>query len=143
MYDTIGTVYLTVSDLERSLHYYQHNIGLKLHRQEAAAAFLGVGGPDLLILQEQSHALHVQGVTGLYHFAILVPNRLELARTLRHLIETETPLEGGFPNHAVSEAIYLNDPDGRGSSRYRDRPADQSAKQKWHDCDDYRPAGHS
>lgn len=124
MYDTIGAVYLTVSDLERSLHYYQHNIGLKLHRQEGAAAFLGVGGPDLLILQEQPGAQHVQGVTGLYHFAILVPNRLELARTLRHLIETETPL-GGFSDHAVSEAIYLSDPDGHGIEIYRDRPADQ------------------
>lgn len=124
MYDTIGSVYLTVSDLERSLHYYQHNIGLKLHRREDAAAYLGAGGPDLLILQEQPGGRQVEGVTGLYHFAILVPNRLELARTLRHLIETETPL-GGFSDHAVSEAIYLNDPDGHGIEIYRDRPADQ------------------
>jgi catechol 2,3-dioxygenase len=121
MYQTIGTVYLTVSDLERSTHYYQHNIGLKLHRKENFVAALGVGGADLLVLQEQKGARHVQGVTGLYHFAILVPTRRDLARTLRHLIESETPL-GGFADHAVSEAIYLNDPDGHGIEIYRDRP---------------------
>lgn len=124
MYQTIGTVYLTVADLERSIHYYQHNIGLKLHRKENFVAALGVGGTDLLVLQEQKEARHVQGVTGLYHFAILVPTRHDLARTLRHLIESETPL-GGFADHAVSEAIYLNDPDGHGIEIYRDRPQEE------------------
>ena len=64
MYNTLGAVSLFVSDLEHSLHYYQHNIGLKLHRREAAAAYLGVGGSDLLILQEKSGGQHVEGVTG-------------------------------------------------------------------------------
>ncbi|MCL4869679.1 MAG: VOC family protein [Anaerolineae bacterium] len=118
---TIGTVYLTVADLERSQHFYQHNIGLTLHRQEGRTAVLGVGQEEMLILQEQPGARPQSGVTGLYHFAILVPNRHELGRTLRHLIETETPL-GGFADHLVSEAIYLNDPDGHGIEIYRDRP---------------------
>ena len=121
MKPTIGTTYLTVADLERSTHYYQHHIGLQLHHQEGNTASLGVGAEDLLVLQEQPGARHLQGVTGLYHFAILVPNRHELGRTLRHLIETETPL-GGFADHAVSEAIYLSDPDGHGIEIYRDRP---------------------
>jgi catechol 2,3-dioxygenase len=118
----IGAVALIVPDLERSLHYYQQNIGLQLHRRENGAAALGVGGPDLLILQEQPGVRPVQrGRSGLYHFAILTPSRQELARTLRHLIDSHTPI-GGASDHAVSEALYLTDPDGHGIEIYRDRP---------------------
>jgi catechol 2,3-dioxygenase len=121
----IGAVALVVTDLERSLHYYQHNLGLQLHRQQNGIATLGSGGPDLLILQEQPGARPVQrGHTGLYHFALLVPSRKELARTLRRLIDTRTAL-GGASDHAVSEALYLSDPDGHGIEIYRDRPRDE------------------
>jgi catechol 2,3-dioxygenase len=58
--------------------------------------------------------------TGLYHFALLLPSRVELAKSLKHMIQTETPL-GGFSDHSVSEAIYLSDPDGNGIEIYRDR----------------------
>jgi catechol 2,3-dioxygenase len=94
---------------------------LQLHRQDGSTAALGVGGPDLLILNEQPGAKPVaRGRTGLYHFAILTPSRIELARTLRHLIDTGTPI-GGASDHAVSEALYLTDPDGHGIEIYRDR----------------------
>ncbi|NKQ37444.1 MAG: VOC family protein [Chloroflexi bacterium] len=120
----IGTVALAVANLERSLSFYQHNIGLKLHRQEEDTAWLGVGGPDLLELQELPGATAVPRATGLYHFALLTPSRLELAKILKHLIETETRL-GGFSDHHVSEAIYLSDPDGNGIEIYRDRPREE------------------
>lgn len=117
----IGAVYLTVSDFGRSLPYYQHNIGLKLHRQEGDMAYLGAGGRDLLALRELPSATHPRRTTGLYHFAILVPSRLELALTLKHLVDTETRI-GGASDHLVSEALYLSDPDGNGIEIYRDRP---------------------
>ncbi|HRQ37879.1 MAG TPA: VOC family protein [Chloroflexota bacterium] len=116
----IGAVYLTVSDFGRSLPYYQHNIGLQLHRQEGRMAYLGAGGRDLLVLHELPAATHPRRTTGLYHFAILVPSRLELARTLKNLIDTETHIDGAS-DHLVSEALYLSDPDGNGIEIYRDR----------------------
>jgi catechol 2,3-dioxygenase len=117
----IGAVYLTVADLNRSLTYYQEGIGLKLQRSEGNTAYLGAGGPDLLALKEQPGARPARGMTGLYHFALLVPSRLELARTLHHLIASQTRI-GGASDHAVSEALYLTDPDGHGIEIYRDRP---------------------
>jgi catechol 2,3-dioxygenase len=116
----IGAVYLTISDFGRALPYYQQNIGLKLHRLEGDTAYLGAGGVDLLVLTERPSAPHPRHTTGLYHFAILVPSRLELARTLRHLIDTDTRI-GGASDHLVSEALYLSDPDGNGIEIYRDR----------------------
>ena len=118
---TLGAVRVAVSDLERSLTYYQNSLGFKVHRREGQTAYLGAGEADLLVLTEQPQAKPLQRWTGLYHFAILVPSRLELAQVLRRLIETRTPL-GGFADHLVSEAIYLNDPDGNGIEIYRDRP---------------------
>ncbi len=119
---TMGMVTLCVADLTRSLDYYRHRIGLQLHRQEIGTVFLGAGGPDLLCLVEQPGARPVQrGRTGLYHFALLLPSRLALARTLRHLLETRTPIAGAS-DHGVSEALYLTDPDGHGIEIYRDRP---------------------
>ncbi|WP_119069648.1 VOC family protein [Aggregatilinea lenta] len=119
-----GTVHLTVSDLARSLDFYRRALGLRVHHQDAGTATLGAGANDLLALVEQPGAQAVHGVTGLYHFAILLPSRLDLARTLRHLAETRTPLQG-FADHLVSEAIYLPDPDGNGIELYRDRPRDE------------------
>src|SRR5205085_9125234 len=90
------------------------------HR-DAASARLGAGGPDLLVLTPSRSAPRVRGTTGLYHFAVLVPSRVELARSLRRLIETDTLMQG-FADHGVSEALYLADPDGNGIELYRDRP---------------------
>lgn len=120
----IGLVSLAVSDLGRALRFYQHNIGLTLHQQEGDEAYLGIGNDDLLHLKELPGATAVPRAAGLYHFALLVPSRLALAKTLKHLIETQTPL-GGFSDHHVSEAIYLSDPDGNGIEIYRDRPREE------------------
>jgi catechol 2,3-dioxygenase len=122
---TIGPVSLSVADLDRSLAYYQQAIGLKVQRREGETVTLGVGQSDLLILKEQPQARLVRNTTGLYHFALLVPSRLELARTLQHLAESQTPLIG-LVDHNVSEAMYLADPDGHGIEIYRDRP-----RQEW------------
>jgi catechol 2,3-dioxygenase len=117
----MGRVHLTVADLNRSLDYYQHGIGLTLLRQENRTVYLGAGERELLVLTEQPGARPTRRTTGLYRFALLTPSRLELARTLRHLIDTETPIDGAS-DHAVSEALYLTDPDGHGIEIYRDRP---------------------
>lgn len=117
----LGYVNLTVSNLERAMAFYQQNLGFQVHSREDGTARLGTGREELVVLTEQPQARRVAGTTGLYHFAILVPSRLELARSLRHLGETRTPLQG-FSDHLVSEAIYLADPDGNGIEIYRDRP---------------------
>lgn len=117
----LGYVHLTVSDLERALAFYQHSLGFQVHRRQAGTAYLGAGREDLLALTERPGAIRVPHRSGLYHFAILVPSRLALARSLANLIETETKLEGGS-DHLVSEALYLADPDGNGIEIYRDRP---------------------
>lgn len=120
---SIGAVYLTVRNLERMLEFYQKNIGFIMQQREDGTARLGASsdGPHLLVLIENPDALHVQRTTGLYHFAILTPSRFDLARSLKHLTETRTPLQG-FADHWVSEAIYLPDPEGNGIEIYRDRP---------------------
>ena len=118
----IGYVHLTVSDLGRSLAFYQNILGFRLHRRDGNIARLGSGGPDLLLLTEQPGARpRPPRTTGLYHFAILVPSRADLARALLHLVETHTTLQG-LSDHLVSEAIYLADPDGNGIEIYSDRP---------------------
>lgn len=125
---SIGYVHLTVAKLDRSLVFYQENLGFQLHRREGDTAYLGAGGSDLLVLTERLDARPVSGVTGLYHFAILTPSRVALAQSLRHLAETRTPVQG-FSDHWVSEAIYLADPDGNGIEIYRDRPRSEWPRQ--------------
>lgn len=117
----IGRVSLTVRNLDESLAFYQQRLGFTLHRRDAASAVLGAGGPDLLELVENRAARQVRNTTGLYHFAVLLPSRLELAQALRLIALTQTPL-GGASDHLVSEALYLDDPDGNGIEIYRDRP---------------------
>ena len=120
----IGEVQLTISDLDRSLQFYQANLGFTIHQRGDGSARLGAGGPDLLLLVQSKSAPRVRGTTGLYHFAILVPSRADLARALRRLADTETRLQGAA-DHGVSEALYLADPDGNGIEVYRDRPRDE------------------
>jgi len=117
----MGAVYLTVSDLERSLDYYKRAIGLQVHGRENGEARLGAGGEDLLVLYEQPGAEPSPRNTGLFHFALLVPSRHDLARWLVHAANDQIPLEG-MSDHLVSEAIYLRDPDWHGIEIYRDRP---------------------
>lgn len=118
----IGCVALVVSDLARSLEFYTTRIGLRVLAQDAAGATLGVAGRALLALRAQPGAKPVgRGRTGLYHFALLLPSRADLGVTVQHLLETRTPVSGAS-DHGVSEAIYLDDPDGHGIEIYRDRP---------------------
>jgi catechol 2,3-dioxygenase len=118
---TIGTVHLTVADLERAITFYTGTIGFRVIQRTNQSAILGVSGQSLLLLTELPGARPARGVTGLYHFAILLPSRRDLAMTLAHLLELRTPLQGAS-DHAVSEAIYLADPDGNGIEIYCDRP---------------------
>lgn len=120
----MGTVYLTVSDLEESLNYYQRSLGLQVHWQDGDSAGLGAGEADLLNLKADPDAIPLQrGHTGLFHYAILVPTRKELAHVIVNFSRTETELQGAS-DHDVSEALYLADPDGNGIEIYADRPRD-------------------
>jgi catechol 2,3-dioxygenase len=118
---TIGPVHLTVSDLQRSLAFYSAALGLQVHHQANGQTHLGTGSDPLIILHHNPSAKRIPGTTGLYHFAIRVPTRLDLARSLRRMLETKAFLQG-YSDHLVSEAIYLSDPDGNGIEIYRDRP---------------------
>ncbi|MEQ8674081.1 MAG: VOC family protein [Aggregatilineales bacterium] len=117
---TIGTVFLKVHDLELMSRFYQDIIGLHVRHEDDAIAVLGAGDDDLLVLQASDGA-HYPGVTGLYHFALLLPTRLALARSLQHFIHMRTRLQGAS-DHLVSEALYLADPEGNGIEIYWDRP---------------------
>ena len=124
----LGYVHLNISDLNKSLQFYQQVLGLQVHRRKGDTAYLGAGKADILVLTERHGAVLPRFATGLYHFAVLVPSRLELARSLRQMAETKYPLQG-FADHLVSEAIYLGDPDGNGIEVYRDRP-----RSEWYDA---------
>jgi catechol 2,3-dioxygenase len=120
----IGDVHLTISRLDRSIEFYETRLGFTLHRRDDETAWLGAGGPDLLVLSQSEKAPRVSGTTGLYHFAILVPSRRHLGRALRRLIVNDVDLQG-VADHGVSESLYLADPDGNGIEVYRDRPREQ------------------
>ncbi|MGB1287998.1 MAG: VOC family protein [Aggregatilineales bacterium] len=120
----IGITILKVKNLAIMLDFYQHIIGLKLITQQENRAHLGVGDTTLLILNEDLAARPVKRVTGLYHFALLVPERYQLALALKHFAETQTPLQG-MSDHIVSEAIYLADPEGNGIEIYWDKPRER------------------
>lgn len=118
----VGLVSLTVADLDRSLTYYTQALGFALLQREGQTAILGAGAAPLLALTELPGARPWPVyATGLYHFAILVPTRRDLARSLIHLLQVGLPFPGQA-DHAVSEALYLTDPDGNGIEIYRDRP---------------------
>jgi catechol 2,3-dioxygenase len=118
---TVGAVELTVAELERSLQYYGQAIGLQVLHRDGASASLGVPGRELLRLVEETGARPGSGYTGLYHFALLVPERADLARWLAHAARDRVPMVG-LSDHFVSEALYLSDPDEHGIEIYWDRP---------------------
>ncbi|HXT68453.1 MAG TPA: VOC family protein [Vicinamibacterales bacterium] len=120
----IGAVHLTVSDLSRSVAFYGEHVGFIEAWRRDDTAGLAAGDRVLLVLHGSPDAPRPPHTTGLYHFAILVPSRLDLARSLRHFADMGTRMQG-FSDHAVSEALYLADPDGNGIEVYRDRPRDE------------------
>ena len=124
----IGHVHLKVADLERSLKFYRDLLGFELQQYYGdSAAFISAGGYHHHIglntwYSKNAPAAPVQSA-GLFHTAILYPTRKDLAIALKRLIAADYPLTGAS-DHGVSEAIYLNDPDGNGVELYWDRPND-------------------
>jgi catechol 2,3-dioxygenase len=120
----LGPVHLVVTELERSMRFYEEAIGLPRRGGENGIAALGAGAEDLLVLHEEPGAAPAGRHAGLYHFALLHASRVELARAARRLAVTRTPIQGAS-DHSFSEAIYLSDPDGNGIELYADRPRDE------------------
>ena len=118
----VGRVALTVRDLSGVAGFYERVVGLDALGSADGRALLGAGDRPLVELVEARDAPpRPPGATGLFHLAILVPGRAELARSLQRLIDARWPLQGAS-DHLVSEALYLADPEGNGIEIYRDRP---------------------
>jgi catechol 2,3-dioxygenase len=116
----LGHVHLSVADLDRQVEFYQKVIGLRLHWREGRTAGLGGGEADLLRLTEQREARRALGTTGLYHFALLLPNRRELARVIGRLFGLRYP---NYPtDHIMTKTTYLDDPEGQNIELYADTP---------------------
>ncbi len=125
----IGHVHLKVADLERALAFYSGVLGLELtQRFGDSAAFLAAGGYHHHIALNTWESLGGSppppGATGLYHTAIVYPNRTSLADALHRVLQAHIPLDGAA-DHGVSQSIYLRDPDDNGVELYWDKPKDQ------------------
>ncbi|WP_449538567.1 VOC family protein [Ferdinandcohnia sp. Marseille-Q9671] len=123
-YTFVGQVDLKVSDLQRSLAFYQHIIGFQILEQSEKKALLTADGKTALLALEQPDGIKPKEPrrTGLYHFALLLPTRADLGKVLYHLVQNNVQI--GASDHDVSEALYLDDPDGNGIEIYADRPDD-------------------
>jgi catechol 2,3-dioxygenase len=120
----LGRVRLQVADLDRSVAFYEKVLGMRVIRRTLDSVTLGPHGEDRAIvhLRQLASARPVprRGLLGLYHFAILLPDRASLGRFVAHLAEIGE--RAGMSDHFVSEAVYLSDPDGLGIEVYADRP---------------------
>lgn len=130
----IGHIHLKVSDLDRALDFYHGLLGFEITQQMGeSAVFLSAGGYHHHIGLNTWHTKGApeapKNAVGLYHTAIVYEKRKELAEVLQRLLEAEYPLTGAA-DHGVSEAIYLNDPDGNGVELYFDRPRSEWPKDK-------------
>jgi len=125
----VTNVEIKVSDLQRSLTYYQEVIGFKVLHQESHKATLTADGKTALltIVQPETVEEKTRFTTGLYHFALLLPSRRDLANVISHFHKNGVYF--GASDHDVSEALYLSDPDKNGIEIYADRPED---KWTWH-----------
>jgi catechol 2,3-dioxygenase len=120
----IGSIHLNVADLDRQVDFYQSVIGFQNHWREANAAGLGAGRQDLLVLTTKPATRRYANVTGLYHFAILLPNQRELARVIARLIKLQYP---NHPtDHVMTKTTYLDDPEGQNIEIYVDTPEEGS-----------------
>lgn len=117
----VGRVNLKVQNLERAIAFYQEVIGFKVLEQTERKANLTADGKTVLLsIEEPINILPKQErTTGLYHFALLLPKRSDLAKIVQHFVEIE--MRFGSSDHQVSEALYLSDPDGNGIEIYIDR----------------------
>ncbi|WP_233567920.1 VOC family protein [Cohnella faecalis] len=124
----VGEIRIKVMELDRAVSFYETIIGLKVLERSAGSAVLTADGKSPLVTLEQpKDVIPLAGRhSGLYHFALLLPTRADLAVFLRHLIQTGYPF--GAADHYVSEALYITDPDGNGIEVYGDRP---SSVWKW------------
>src|SRR5437588_11332254 len=125
----IGHVHLKVADIERSLAFYRDVLGFEVQQQHGdEPAFISAGGYHhhigLNTWESKDGSPPPPGTTGLYHVAIRYPSRKALAKALKRLVDNRIPISGAS-DHGVSEAIYLNDPDGNGIELYRDRPEEE------------------
>lgn len=128
----LGRVRLQIADLDRSIAYYETVIGLRILERGREFATLGPQGSDAALVELRSkpgvRAVARRGQIGLYHFAILLPDRASLGRLISHL--SALGVYAGMSDHFVSEAIYLQDPDGLGIEVYADRP-----RSEWRSAD--------
>jgi catechol 2,3-dioxygenase len=118
----MGHVALTVANLENQIIFYTQALGFKLHWRDGNRAGLGAGGADLLRLTEEPSLKRYRGTTGLYHFAILFPNRRELARVMARLFAAK--YENYPTDHIMTKTTYLDDPEGNGIELYAESPED-------------------
>jgi catechol 2,3-dioxygenase len=117
----MGAVTLAVSDLSGMTHFYRSAIGLAVLETSPGLHTLGAGGRPLVRLLHRSNARSVPHTTGLFHLALLLPDRAWLGAWIRHFVEAGYTLDGAG-DHSVSEAFYLTDPEGNRIEVYRDRP---------------------
>jgi catechol 2,3-dioxygenase len=124
----IGHVHLKVADLERSLRFWRDVLGFEVQEVWSGAAFLAAGDYHhhigLNVWESAGAPPPPRAATGLYHVAILYPDRAALGDALRRVLEAGLTVDGAS-DHGVSEAIYLRDPDGNGVELYRDRPREE------------------
>lgn len=128
---TVGPVSLRVGDIEQALAFYGDTLGFRVVERSAATATLAAtpDEPVLIHLEGRPGVRHrAEGTPGLYHFAVLFPDRRDLGRTLLRLFEMRVPFQG-FADHGISEAAYLADPDGNGIELAADRPRVQWERQ--------------
>lgn len=119
----VDEVCLKVTDKKRAVSFYQNILGLQILKETSTTTVFTADGkrPLLTIVEPDNVTAKEPRRTGLYHFALLLPTRADLAACLKHLVESRYPLQGAS-DHVVSEAIYLADPDGNGIEIYADRP---------------------
>jgi catechol 2,3-dioxygenase len=125
----VGYAHLSVAALDRALDFYQRQLGLRIIDQQGASVTLSADQqPHIRLTEKRGAPPKPARAIGLYHIAIRLPSRVALARLFARLIEARYPFTG-FSDHAVSEALYLNDPDGNGLELYTDRPREQWPRQ--------------